>query len=60
MGGLSKVLKLYGQMSVIDKDGNKATWVWDYANEKPRLKSDMTKDEFAASEKIKWGKVAKV
>jgi major membrane immunogen (membrane-anchored lipoprotein) len=54
MGGLGKVLKMYGEMTVTDKDGNKVVWVWDYAEEKARIKSEMTKEQFAKSEKAKY------
>jgi len=59
MAGLAKICRLYGSMDVTDKDGNKVTWLWDYVNEKPRLKTEMTKEEIAASEKAKWSKVLK-
>jgi hypothetical protein len=49
MTGLQKVLKTYGEMKV-----NGVLWVWDYVNGKPRIKSEMTKEEFVASEKLKW------
>ena len=34
-------------------------WLWDYVNDKPRLKSEMTKEEIKASEKAKWGNIKK-
>ena len=46
--------KLFGSIEATDNYGNKATWVWDYKNDKPRLKSEMTKEEIAESEKAKW------
>lgn len=49
MSGLQRILKMYGRMDV-----NGVMWVWDYANEKPRIESEMTKDEWKASEKAKW------
>lgn len=49
MTGLQKILKLYGEMEI---SGIK--WVWDYANDKPVKKKEMTKEQFAASEKAKW------
>ena len=54
MAGLSRVLKMYGSMQVTDTNGDKVTWAWDYANDKPILKSEMTKEEVRASEKAKW------
>lgn len=53
MGGLARICKLYGSMEVNIK-GKKATWLWDYVNDKPRLKSEMTKEEIKASEKARW------
>lgn len=35
-------------------DGDVRIWVWDYANDKPRLKEDMSEEEIMASEKAKW------
>lgn len=48
MAGLQKVLKEYGYMSI-----NGIMWIWDYVNDKPRIKSEMTKGEISASEKIR-------
>lgn len=58
MGGLARICKLYGSIEVSDKNVN-VVWLWDYANDKPRLKSEMTKEEIAASEKAKWMGVKK-
>lgn len=46
------VLKMYGEMRI----GN-TLWVWDYAKEEPRVKDEMTKAEWAASEKAKYRKI---
>ena len=54
MGGLSRFCKMYGSMEVSDANGKKVTWLWDYANDKARLKTQMTEDEILASEKAKW------
>lgn len=54
MAGLSKICKIYGSMDVTDKNGNKVKWVYDYANDKAVLKSEMTKEQFTESEKAKW------
>lgn len=54
MGGLAKICKLYGSMTVKDEHGKEVIWLYDYANDKPRLRSEMTKEEIAASEKAKW------
>ena len=59
MSGLQKILKLYGRMDFTDEHGNKATWLWDYANDKPMLKSEMTKEMIAASEKAKYEQIKK-
>ncbi|MFQ5561206.1 MAG: hypothetical protein ACE5FU_11570 [Nitrospinota bacterium] len=45
---------MYGSIEVKGADGKKVTWLYDYANDKPRLKSEMTKEEIAASEKAKF------
>jgi len=55
MSGLGKILKMYGKMNVTDKNGNKIIWVWDYAENKARLESEMTKEQWAKSEKAKYG-----
>lgn len=54
MAGLARICKMYGSMEMIDVNGKKVTWIWDYVNDKPRLKTEMTKDEIIASEKAKW------
>lgn len=54
MSGLARICKMYGSMEVIDEKGNKEIWVWDYVNDRPRLKNEMTKEEKMASEKEKW------
>jgi len=55
--GLARICKMYGSMEVSDANGKKVIWLWDYANDKPRLKEEMTKEEIAASEKAKWNKL---
>ena len=57
MAGLSKILKMYGGMITKDKDGNKVVWAWDYAENKARIKSEMTKEQFAKSEKARFNKL---
>jgi hypothetical protein len=57
MTGLQKILKLYGKTTVTDSTGKKVIWVWDYANDKPMLKTEMTKEQWAASEKAKYDKM---
>lgn len=51
MAGLARLCKLYGSMKI-----NGVVWVWDFAKDKPRIKSKMTQEELAQSEKIKWEK----
>lgn len=53
MGGLAKICRMYGSMKVSD-NGKTVLWLWDYANEKPRLASKMTKEEIAESERAKY------
>jgi hypothetical protein len=54
MTGLQKICKMYGRLKVGD-----VMWVWDYANDKPRLEKDMNYDEIKASEKAKWEALGK-
>ncbi len=49
MGGLARLCKTYGAITI-----NKERWLWDFVNDKPRLESEMTKEEIGASEKAKW------
>lgn len=56
MAGLQKILKIHGSMKV-QSGGKTVTWLWDYANNKARLETDMSKEEIAASEKAKWDEV---
>jgi len=53
MSGLSRVCRMYGGITV-KSDGKTVKWLWDYVNDKPRLESEMTKEEIMASEKKKW------
>lgn len=57
MSGLARICKMYGSMEVSDANGKKVTWLWDYANDKPRLKTEMTKEEIIESEKAKWNNI---
>lgn len=59
MGGLANICKMYGRIDVTDTSGKKVTWLYDYVNDKPRLKSDMTKEEILASERARWNKIKK-
>ena len=58
MAGLARICKIYGSMEVVGADGKKVTWLWDYANDRPRLKTEMTKEEIAASERAKCEQLA--
>jgi len=53
MGGLRKLLKMYGQINCQDKHGNKTVWIWDDAEGKAKKKSEMTKKEITKSKKAK-------
>ena len=57
MGGLARICKMYGSMEVSDANGKKVIWLWDYANDKPRLKTEMSKSEIMESEKAKWNNI---
>ena len=57
MGGLARICKMYGSMEASDANGKKVIWLWDYVNDKPRLKTEMSKVEIMASEKAKWSAV---
>lgn len=48
---------MYGSIQVTGEDGKKVLWIWDCTNDKPKLKTDMTKEEITASEKAKWMKI---
>lgn len=57
MAGLARICKMYGSIKVSDANGKKVTWVWDYKNDKARLKSEMTKEEISESEKAKYQQI---
>ncbi len=56
MGGLARIAKIYGGMT-IQLEGKSVEWVYDYFQDKPRLKSEMSKEEFAKSEKFRFDKL---
>jgi major membrane immunogen (membrane-anchored lipoprotein) len=58
MGGLRNICKIYGGMNV-SCNGKTVEWVYDYIQDKPRLKSEMTKEEIADNERFKWGQIKK-
>ena len=43
------ILEFFGQMQI-----DNVLWVWDYATNKSRIKSKITKEEIAASERAKY------
>jgi hypothetical protein len=51
--GLQRVLKQIGSVICEGEDGKKVVWYWDYVNDKPRLKSEMTDAEINASMEAK-------
>ena len=53
MAGLARICKLYGSFKV-SQNGKTVIWLYDYKNDRPRLKSEMTKEEIAESEKAKY------
>jgi len=57
--GFQRILKIYGEFKATDSKGNSITHVWDYANDKARIKGEMTKEEIAKSEKAKWAQFLK-
>lgn len=61
MAGLARVCKAYGAMTVRDKDGRSARWVYDYANDAPVLETEMPvgSDRWKASERAKWAPLRK-
>ena len=44
-------------MKVTDENGKSVIWVWDYKNNRARLKHEMTKEEIAESERVKWQQI---
>jgi len=49
MSGLRRICKMYGAITIQGVE-----WVWDYATDEPRIKSEITKEQWAASERAKW------
>lgn len=49
MSGLQRILKAHGKTTVINSEGKKVIWVWDYAQDRARIKAEMTKEEIAAN-----------
>ena len=57
MGRLTDLCKAFGSMQV-SRNGKTVKWIYDYANDKPRMEKEMTKEEIRESERAKWMKVA--
>ena len=51
--GLQRVLKQCGEIKVTTLNSGTETWVWDYKNDKPILKSEMTHEMWCESEREK-------
>lgn len=51
------ICKYYGGMIVKGADGKEVKWLYDYAQDRPRLESEMLAEEKAASERKKWLKI---
>lgn len=58
MSGLAKICKMFGRVKA-SQGGEAVTWVYDYAEGKPVLESEMTDERWKASEKAKWERVKK-
>lgn len=56
MAGLRMICKLMGGIRFKDRHGKVVEYVWDYARDEPRLKSEMDAEAKAASERAKWQK----
>ena len=48
MSGLRHICKQYGSVVI-----NGTEWVWDYANDRPRIESEMSKEEIKASKQAR-------
>jgi hypothetical protein len=51
MGSLLRLCKIYGSIEICDSSGKRVVWFWDYKQDKPRLRCEMTKEEIAESER---------
>lgn len=49
MGGLQRLCKTYGRINI-----NGVVWVWDYVQDKAVKESEMTHEQWVASERKKW------
>lgn len=50
----NKLCKAHGKLKI-----NNIMYVWDYVDDKAIPESEMTKERFAESEKIKWQSIKK-
>ena len=57
MGGLAKICKMYGGM-VVSRNGKTVEWYYDHVKETHRIRSEMTHEEWCASERIRWEEAA--
>jgi len=57
MGGLARICKMYGSLKATDNNGKTVEWYYDYVQDKPRIRSEMTHEEWCASEKKRWTQV---
>lgn len=53
MSGWQKILKEYGTVKMKAKDGTVTVWVWDYANDVPKLRAEMTAKEVRANNALR-------
>jgi hypothetical protein len=49
MSGIRHICKQFGSVVI-----NGKKWVWDYANDRPRVKSEMSKEEIKASKQARY------
>lgn len=55
LSGLQKICKLYGAIDVKDdRNGQTVRWVWDYAQDKAVLESELTGKRWKISERARW------
>lgn len=55
MGGIRNICKAYGGMKFTDANGKTTEYEWDYVKDEPRIKGEMTREEWAASERARFG-----
>lgn len=58
MGGLARICKLYGAMTITGKDGKSVKYVWDYAADKAVPEDEMPfgSERWKVSERTRWAK----